>query len=215
MCKVLNGELWRGIECLENPIPDDAEITFIEVDPVRNDVIVHLRSASWSEDSAVDLPTPLIASRPWPKSVLQDWVMRLPLREQGGLLVALRGCDLTPKYPLTSPERELVSAIRGAVLVPADPREVNSVPGCFMTGPFPPSKQFKLSAFGHYPTHWVSHTVHAAEILGYRYPDVGVRDFWLSLYREFCHSLHLNPETFDQFVTRLSEDRIANGSIVS
>jgi hypothetical protein len=38
-------------------------------------------------------------------SVLQDWVTELPLREQGTLLTSVRGCDLTPKYPLDSQER--------------------------------------------------------------------------------------------------------------
>ena len=46
------------------------------------------------------------------KSVLQNWVMALPLREQGTLLTAVRGCDLTPKFPLDSLERRLVGSIR-------------------------------------------------------------------------------------------------------
>lgn len=36
------------------------------------------------------------------RSVLRDWVMELPLREQGTLLTCIRGCDLTPKLPLHS-----------------------------------------------------------------------------------------------------------------
>lgn len=58
------------------------------------------------------------------RSVLQDWVMELPLREQGTLLTIVRGCDLTPKLPLDSIERRLVGALRFAIMIPADPREV-------------------------------------------------------------------------------------------
>ena len=32
-------------------------------------------------------------------SVLQPWVMALPLRAQGTLLTGFRGCDLAPKNP--------------------------------------------------------------------------------------------------------------------
>jgi hypothetical protein len=43
------------------------------------------------------------------QSVLQDWVCNLPLRMQGTLLTAIRGCDLTPKLPLDSTERNLAN----------------------------------------------------------------------------------------------------------
>jgi hypothetical protein len=147
-------------------------------------------------------------------SVLRQWVMELPLREQGGLLVALRGCDLTPKYPLDSLERKLVAAIRYDVMNPADSREVD-FPGAFMVSRPPGREEFKLSKFGHYPQHWVMHIVHAIEILGYRHPDLDTREHWRWLYYQSCHSLHMLPEPFDTFVNRCSEDRIANNTVVS
>jgi hypothetical protein len=58
------------------------------------------------------------------QSVLQDWVMHLPLREQGALVVGTRGCDEAPKLPLDSIERQLTAFLRYLVLVPADIREV-------------------------------------------------------------------------------------------
>jgi hypothetical protein len=54
------------------------------------------------------------------RSVLQDWVMELQLREQGTLLTGIRGCDLTPKIPLDSTERQLVGFLRFLVMVPHD-----------------------------------------------------------------------------------------------
>lgn len=147
------------------------------------------------------------------RSVLQDWVMELPLREQGTLLTAVRGCDLTPKYPLDSPERRLVAAIRGAFMVPADEREVDVENGSFMSRRIP--GDFKPSTFGHYPQHWVAHVMHAAEVLAYRHPQYFIAKQWLSIYETFCRSLHVPVETFEQFEARLSEDRIASGEVVS
>lgn len=148
------------------------------------------------------------------RSVLQDWVMELPLREQGTLLTAVRGCDLTPKFPLDSLERRLVGAIRAGFMVPADPREVDSEPGCFFISE-PPWEGFKFSALGHYPLHWVSHVMHASEVLAFRHPSMQRRAQWARIYAEICRGLHVPPESFIEFEARLSEDRVAQGSIVS
>jgi hypothetical protein len=147
-------------------------------------------------------------------SVLQDWVMELPLREQGTLMTAVRGCDATPKYPLDSLERRLTAAIRGAFMVPADEREVDSEPGCFMLS-YPPVSDFKASSLGHYPQHWVAHVMHACEVLGYRHPVPIVRDQWLMIYLLFCKGFHVPAESFEEFAERMNEDRIASGCIVS
>jgi hypothetical protein len=146
------------------------------------------------------------------RSVLRDWVMKLPLREQGTLLTAVRGCDLTPKYPLDSIERILVAAIRYSFMVPADPREVDHEPGCFMISVIP---TIKPSGIGHYPHHWVSHIMHAVEVLAYREPDEARRSRWLNMYHMLCKALHVPPEPIDTFLDRMSEDRIASGEVVS
>jgi len=146
------------------------------------------------------------------KSVLQDWVMELPLREQGTLLTCVRGCDLPPKSPLDSPERKLVAALRFAFMVPADPREIDAEVGSFMTRDIP---TFKPSALGHYPLHWVTHIMHAAEVIAYRHPNNVTQRQWFGLYAEIVHSLHLPVEQFSDFVARMGEDRIARGNIVS
>lgn len=144
-------------------------------------------------------------------SVLQPWVMRLPLREQGTLLTAVRGCDVAPKNPLDSLERQLVAAIRGAFMIPADSREVDSEPGCFMLSkpPYP----FKASGIGHYPHHWLSHVMHASEVLAYRHPRHST--LWIGVYYELCHALHVKPESCSDFEARMLEDRIEKGNVVS
>lgn len=145
-------------------------------------------------------------------SVLQDWVMELPLREQGTLLTGVRGCDLTAKLPLSSTERQLVGFLRYCFMNPADPREVGYVGGFFQ--PEPPYG-WKQSELGHYPLHWVSHLMHCYEVVAYRCPDARLADAAMKVYRRLAEGLHLNIETRDQMIARLSEDRIALGSVVS
>ncbi|BCM88759.1 hypothetical protein IAD21_00601 [Abditibacteriota bacterium] len=146
------------------------------------------------------------------KSVLKDWVMELPLREQGTLLTAIRGCDLTPKYPLDSPERTLTAFIRCATMNPFDAREIDAEPGCFMQTKIPP--KFKGSSLGHYPLHYVMHLLHAAQIIAYRCPDEQFSAQAQKVYLELVRSFHLNPETESQMTERLNEDRIAGNCIV-
>jgi hypothetical protein len=148
-------------------------------------------------------------------SVLQDWVMELPLREQGTLLTGVRGCDTAPKDPsrLNAPERRLAAFLRYCFMTPADPREVDYEPGCFFQS-MPPSG-FRQSSIGHYPLHWVSHIMHGFEIVAYRHPDPKIKAQAMDIYRELVHGLHLNVETFEQMVTRLSEDRVETGTVVS
>jgi hypothetical protein len=51
--------------------------------------------------------------------------------------------------------------------------------------------------------HFVAHTMHAAEIVGYKHPDPDVRAWWIRLYRDMVLALHLNPETESQLDVRL------------
>lgn len=157
-------------------------------------------------------------------SVLQPWVMDLPLREQGTLLTGIRGCDLAPKFPGTiderygcstgenTVERQLVAFLRYCILVPADQREVDVHGAWFQSSP--PSC-WKPSQLGHYPLHWFSHLMHCFEVVGYRSTEFRVAVEALAIYSRMVKSLHLNVETKEQMIDRLSEDRIAIGEVVS
>jgi hypothetical protein len=151
-------------------------------------------------------------------SVLQEWVIELPLRYQGSLLTAVRGCDDEPKsWTRTgvsySPGRRLTAFIRWCFMVPADPREVDSEEGAFMMSN--PPEPFKPSEFGHLPQHWYAHAMHALEIIGYHHPDRDVKVSARNLYLKMVRNLHLNPEGPDQMYGRLTLDRIAAGDVVS
>jgi hypothetical protein len=150
-------------------------------------------------------------------SVLQNWVMELPLREQGTLLTAVRGCDLEPKEwtadgVADSPGRRLTAWIRCAFMNPADPREID-VPGAFFQRR--PPAPFHASAYGHLPLHWYTHVMHALEVIAYRHPVPGFAANALAMYVAMARGLHCYPETRDQMIERLSEDRIASGEVVS
>jgi len=151
-------------------------------------------------------------------SVLQEWVMSLPLREQGTMLTAVRGCDTEPKQWTQrgvsySPGRRLTAFIRYCFMVPADVREVDSQEGAFMMSQ--PPEPFKPSEFGHLPQHWYSHAMHALEVIGYRHPDIHTRYKAHKLYRSMVDNLHLPHEQLEQMEKRLSEDRISAGTVVS
>jgi hypothetical protein len=148
-------------------------------------------------------------------SVLQDWVMELPLREQGVLLTVVRNCDVAPKHPdnLETPERALTAWLRWCFLNPADPREVDYESGSWFRST-PPAK-FKQSMFGHLPQHWVGHAMHALEVVAYRHPEDTVRDIAYQLYRVLVDGMHLRPESWEAMAKRLSEDRILAGTVVS
>lgn len=157
-------------------------------------------------------------SEPFQGSVLQDWVMRLPLREQGTLLTSVRGCDDEAKtWERTgvafSAGRRLTAFIRWCFMNPADVREVDFEEGSFFMSS--PSLPFRPSAFGHLPLHWYTHAMHALEIIAYRHPDVKTQEVTYYLYAMMVTSLHLNVETEEQMAERLSEDRIQKGSVVS
>lgn len=147
-------------------------------------------------------------------SVLQDWVTALPLRAQGTLLTGIRGCDNAPKYlgGVQSSERQLVAFLRYCVMHPADPREVD-IPGAFFQSR-PPLK-WKASEFGHYPQHWHAHIMHCFEVVGYLNPDNVLRRVAFDIYCGFVGNLHLRVEMYDHMTNRLTEDRIANDTVVS
>jgi hypothetical protein len=149
--------------------------------------------------------------------------MVLALREQGVLLTAVRGCDLSPKADnnLSSVERRLQAFLRYTFLNPADPREVDSTPGCWFLSDFPcdaggeETPKFRPSSLMHYPLHWYSHVMHAFEVVAYRHPDPRIATRAGNIYLRMCYALHLRPEMLSDYEARLSEDRIAGGEVVS
>jgi hypothetical protein len=139
------------------------------------------------------------------KSVLQDWTSSLGIRHQGVLLGAFRGCDTAPKQ---DPSKALVRCFRSITLncFCGDPAKAKTyIEQC--------SKEETQSRFDlfvksldHYPLHYLMHFIHAMEVVGYKHPDLDVRELWASFYRKMCRALHVNPETEQQMDLRLNAD---------
>lgn len=130
-------------------------------------------------------------------SVIKAWVFQQPLRMQAVLLAAIRGCDGKSKEDKS---KVIVRALRNVLMVNADP--TNSFMHEDLT--LEQVAEF-VEDLDQYPTHFVTHLSHAAEIVGFKHPDSSVRGRWLDLYRKMVKSLHYNPETEAQLDIRLGE----------
>ena len=142
------------------------------------------------------------------KNILQDWVSKLGIRHQGTLLGAVRGCDTAVK---DDPSKKLTRFFRGVVLNPhvGDPTKAKSfIEWCETEEEFNKAVDGFFSVYDALPHHFVMHFIHAAEIVGYYYPDPVIRSWWYFLYAKAIRKLHLVPESLKQLDMRLnaSED---------
>jgi len=201
----------RTIDIVFKKIPDDYmqgpdELIFVEVESPPG---TSVSRGEWVERedgwTVLRLPDP----EPQP-CILQSWVSGLGLRHQGVLVSAIRGCDGQLRE---SPEKYLVRFYRGCILLPhcGDIRKAVS----YMLWPEDPDELFEgtedffAGGLDHYPMHWLTHFLFAAEILGYYYPpnDTSwVRGFWNGVYNRLVKKLHLYPETKEQLDRRLNAD---------
>lgn len=139
-------------------------------------------------------------------NIIRDWASDLPLRHQGVLIVAARGCDGVPKENSAKP---LTRAIRHAFMHCADEREI-AFPAAFMQDGFTDAELVGfLKDWDHYPTHFVQHIMHACEVIGYKHPDRRLCVMFRDAYMRICHKLHVFPEPEGNMDHRLTEDRIA------
>lgn len=129
-------------------------------------------------------------------SVLQDWMYTLPYRMQSVLMSSLRGCDTARK---NDDSKYITRAIRALVLNNADPSNTFIIDGT----PDESSVKSFLGDLDSYPVHFVTHTAHAAEIIGYKYPQLDTRHWWKEFYGKIVAALHLLPESQKQLDVRL------------
>jgi hypothetical protein len=130
-------------------------------------------------------------------SVFKDWIFTLPYRMQSVLTSSLRGCDTARK---DDNSKFITRAIRGLVLNNADPSNT------FIVGDGVPEEKYVTSFLwdlDSYPMHFIMHTAHACEIIGYKHPEPTIRAYWIAFYKKVVKGLHLNPETEEQIDVRL------------
>lgn len=139
-----------------------------------------------------------------PNSVVKEWISTIPYKMQAVLLLSLRGCDGTLKE---DPSKMITRALRSVLFHPAV-KNFNDG-GMFMSVNIA-VLQNSLEKFAdnldHYPNHFVTHLLHAMEIVGYKHPDIKVAEFWLNAYRNCCRGMHLNHEHEYQLNSRLTGD---------
>lgn len=133
------------------------------------------------------------------QSVLQGWVMELGLRHQGVICSVSRGCDTAPKDDAS---KLLVRAIRGLIFNSYDPN-----PSSFIDRPPIGEIHDRCVAFlkdcDHYPQHYVSHLMHAVEIIGYHHPLHEIQSEFAAFYFSLCKGLHVHPERKKELDARL------------
>lgn len=149
-------------------------------------------------------------------SVLQEWVQKIPLREQGVLVLALRGPDGHRKE---AGAKNVVRALRGCVMVTGATGQpllpgANLPDDSFMQmyrighveeSPWNEAALEFFRAWDEYNVHFLFHLAHAALILGVRHPESRIATRWHAFYHRCCAKCHVSPETPEQMIYRLKD----------
>jgi len=132
--------------------------------------------------------------------VVREWMFEsCTMKMQAVLLSSLRGCDGFPKEDVS---KRITRGFRGVLFHPADDLRTTS----FMIEQVDSDVVREMASnIDKYPVHFITHLMHAMEIVGYKHPERNVRECWGVNYRILCSALHLNPETERQLDTRLSD----------
>ncbi|MFK3857783.1 hypothetical protein [Agrobacterium pusense] len=144
--------------------------------------------------------------------VFPEWMFDLPMQQQSVLVLAARGPDGVRKnHPMKDIQRHyratvLKAARYGRPLATGEPAD------SFMSLEFIVDErkwlQVQKAYFEHIdeiPHHFHMHLMHGAEILGYKHPDLLMRDRWKQFYFNCCDDAHLPPETEEDMDKRLSD----------
>jgi hypothetical protein len=157
------------------------------------------------------------------RSVLQDWVHRLPFMQQSVLISAVRGPDGVSKYASI---KYLLRWYRRCILLDAMtgtplPKPHTEGGGSFTGKSFDFEEEeiedwepqmyeiFSrvLKEVDSFPHHFWLHFIHAVEIIGYQHPNLKVRCFWHNIYSMCVEDMHMHLETIEEMESRLGDTR--------
>jgi hypothetical protein len=145
------------------------------------------------------------------KSVLQYWVEQLPFRQQGVLLLALRGPDGLPKE---TEAKEILRALRACVLNSGRHGVPMSIGEAFDGDSFMSMAKIYndkiwldltttfLKGIDQYNVHFLQHLLHATQICS-QHPIEEIGKRWWLFYKSGVHRLHLSIETVETMRYRL------------
>lgn len=153
-----------------------------------------------------------------PRSVLQDWVMRLPLMQQTVLIGAVRGPD---GFIKDHPVKPMLRWYRRCILISAMDGVVFQDPwspgGGTFAGPSVDHVEkgwgapmlLRVDAFmrtiDEFHVHSWLHLAQAFEIVGYQHPNGEICVWWNKVYVRMVHAMHLYPESKGQLDSRLGD----------
>lgn len=133
------------------------------------------------------------------QSVVQDWVTNnCSMKMQTVLFCALRGCDGVPKEDNSKASNRF---IRSLVLLNAATSDSS-----FMKPDLIKIREF-IRDLDHYPVHFVTHQMHAFEIIGYRHSDKKISDFCYNIYKAFTTAFHVKMESEHDMKIRLQDNK--------
>lgn len=134
---------------------------------------------------------------------LKKWVCDLPWMQQEVLFSAIRNCD---SIASEGPHKTLVRGIRATCIKTAKPKGSFNARRSTIDEICIAAYDFVDNYIDHIPIHFVTHVMHAAEVIGYTHPDREIAYGWLKIYLSIVMAAHLNPETKEQFLERLQDD---------
>lgn len=138
------------------------------------------------------------------RSLLQDWVMELPLMQQAVLATGVRGPDGVSREGC---HKEVCRYLRYLTLMPAHSDHIENPADKFMSPSLDhigASLADFVSSHDQYPLHWLMHTIHAYQIIGYKHPDLDHSLRCQRFYLLMCDAFHMAPEKKTDMDNRLS-----------
>ena len=138
------------------------------------------------------------------ESVVQPWLAEhCTLKMQTVLLTSFRGCDGAYKNDVG---KVFTRIMRSTVLKNADPTTTFFPQYINVEEAYSSQIEDFFNDMDHYPVHWFMHLLHAAEIVGYKCPDLDTKQFWRKFYLRGVHELHLSPESRVSLDERLKDN---------
>lgn len=130
-------------------------------------------------------------------SVLQDWLVKLPIRMQSTLILGLRG----PDTHRADHVKQLTRWLRGVTFKPGNPKNVaefmGSVP-CEIIEKSDVAKELEFCT-----QHYYSHLMHAFEVVACKHPNPDIAHIARIRFEQLCVLMHLIPESWVAFDKRL------------
>ena len=140
-------------------------------------------------------------------SVLQHWVMQMPIMMQSTLLLGLRGCD-TPYMPET---KKIIKWLRGLTFIPGNPDNVKEFMGSLDNVPPIYEKGSVNRELDVAPHHFYSHLLHSLQVVAYMHPNEDVSNAAYCRFKALCDLMHLPIEEKSDFFLRLKDRKWPGG----